>query len=280
MGLGIPCPILNAGYGQWVISAFTMHNAACPPIPPSPTALPGLLEGPMPMGNPAGTLSHKKALTVLVDGNPGVKQGHDVGYMIPHFAIPMNALCAVNTLLSKHKVMFPISSVQLKGSPVGTYLAFLFGEICCNPVSLPTGVVLLFKCTVWTSPSVGDLIKGVLYIAMDILVDKLWSKFVSKNPLFEKLFKFFPEKNAIANRCARTLLLGFTLQPNAGIFTVMAQGGARLAARYMLPQLGNKAIDHLLKSWVVSPLVTGAARGSPSVGRGDYSYKFFDAKWW
>jgi len=278
--MGIPCPILNAGYTQWVVSLYTQHDAACPPVPPSPAPLPGLLEGPWPMGNPAGTLSHKTAMNVLVDGNPGVKQGHDVGYMIPHFAVPMNALCAVNMLLSKHKVMIPVSSVQMKGSPAGTYLAFLLGEICCNPVSFPTGVVVLFKCTVWTSPSLMDFIKGSLYIALDMLLDKLWSKLFSKNPLFSKIFKYFTKNSAIADKCARILRLGFALNPGAGVFSVMAQGGARLVAKYMLPQLGNKAIDHMLKSWVVSPLVTGAARGSPSIGRGDYSYKFFDAKWW
>jgi hypothetical protein len=234
------------------------------------------------MGNPAGTLSHKTAMNVLVDGNPGVKQGHDVGYMIPHFAVPMNALCAVNMLLSKHKVMIPVSSVQMKGSPAGTYLAFLFGEICCSPVSFPTGVVVLFKCTVWTRPSLMDFIKGLLYIALDMLLDKLWRKLFSKsqNPLLLKIFKYFKEDSAVANNCARILVLGFALNPGAGVLSVMAHGGARLVAKYMLPQLGNKAVDHMLKSWVVSPLVTGAARGSPSIGRGDYSYKFFDAKWW
>ena len=70
----------------------------------------------------------------------------------------------------------------------------------------------------------------------------------------------------------RILGLGFALQPGASVFTAIAQGGAGLVARYMLPRLGNKVVDHLLKSWIVSPLVTGGLRGSPSVGRGDYSY--------
>ena len=280
--MGIPCPILNAGWGQWVISAYTQHDAFCPPVPPAPPLKnwPGLLEGPMPMGNPLGILSHKKAPTVLVDGNPGIKQGHDVGYMIPHFAIPMNAMCALNMLMSKHKVMFPLSTIQIKGSPAGTYLAFLLGEICCNPVSLPTGIVLLFKCTVWTVAGLMDIILGLLYIAMDIVFDKLWNKFI-KGPL-EKLTAKLSQKvvQKIVERfrgpICTLLLCAFLRSPK-----LMNSKGIQVIAQHVLPKLANKVVDHLAKSWVVSPLVTGGVRGVPSIGRGDYSRKFFNSKpWW
>jgi hypothetical protein len=277
--MGIPCPILNAGYGQWVLSAFTMHDAFCPPVPPAP-ALAGLLEGPMPMGNPVGTMSHKIAPTVLVDGSPGVKQGHDVGYMIPHFAIPMNAMCGLNMLLSKHKVMFPLSAIQMKGSPAGTYLAFLFGEICCNPVSLPTGVVLLFKCTVWSAATLIDIVKGLLYIGLDVLFDKLWGKFIKGR--LEKLTAKLSQKitQKIVERfrgpICTVLLCAFLRAPN-----LMNSKGLQTITLHVLPKLGNKVVDHIAKSWVVSPMVTGGARGAPSIGRGDYSHKFFDSKpWW
>jgi hypothetical protein len=271
--MGIPCPILNAGYTQWVISMFTVHKAAAPPIPPA--ILPGLVEGPMPMGNPLAAFVHKKAATVLVDGTPGVNQGHDVGYFVPHFALPMNAMCAINTLFSKHKVMFPVSSVQLKGSPAGTYVAFLFGLICCDPVSLPGGVVLLFKCTVWTSPSLMDFVKGTLYIAIDIVLDYIWGKF------FKKFFQKVPEATRSLKQIERILALGFALQPGAGVFRAISQGGLGLVTKYMLPRLANKAVDHLIKNWGVSPLVSGGVRGAPSIGRGDFSVKFFSGKpWW
>ena len=158
-GIG-PVPVLSGGWLQIGVSAFTMHDQALPPVPPLPTPLrsiPGLIEGPAFMGWPPGMLSHKTAPSVLSDGNPTVQQGHDIGYMIPHFAIPMNAMCALNTMLSKHKVAFPVSHVKVEGKPVGTYLFFLLGEILrASPVSLPTGVVILLKCTVWTSMTVGD----------------------------------------------------------------------------------------------------------------------------
>src|SRR4051812_37664626 len=117
-------PVLNAGFNQFGISMFNMHDQYLPPPPPAPPlpSIPGAFEGPAFLGWPPGFFVHKKAPKVIVDGNPGIQQGHDVGYIIPHLAIPMNALCAVHTLLSKHKVMFPVSSVLLEGKPVGTYL--------------------------------------------------------------------------------------------------------------------------------------------------------------
>jgi hypothetical protein len=61
------CPILNAGWLQIGVSAFTIHNAAIPPVPPapSPILLSGLIEGPAFMGWPPGFLSHRKEATVL-----------------------------------------------------------------------------------------------------------------------------------------------------------------------------------------------------------------------
>lgn len=146
-------PVLNAGYMQLGVSAFTAHDQYIPPVPPAPPlpAVPGLIEGAA-LGWPVAAFLHKKAPTVLVDGNPGIQQGHDVGYGIPHLAAPVNALMAVHTLLSKHKVMFPVTSVLLEGKPVGTYaFGWVGGLICANPISLPTGVLVKIKCTVETS---------------------------------------------------------------------------------------------------------------------------------
>jgi hypothetical protein len=235
------------------------------------------------MGWPPGFFVHKQAMKVLVDGAPGVQQGHDVGYMIPHFAIPMNALCALNTLFSKHKVMIPVSSVQLQGKPAGTYLLFLLGEICCNPASLPTGIVLLIKCTVWTSPSFWDILKGLAYMAIDAALDLAWNKIFKGSWMGTKVEGFKPFINLSpfsGGKAAQILGLGFALQPGIGVITAMFQGGSGPVARYVLSQFGNKVIDHVANSWFVGPLVTGAPRGIPAVGRGDYTHKFFNEPWW
>ena len=263
----IPSPILSAGFLQIGISAYTQHNQALPPVPPAPTPLPcvpGLIEGPAFMGWPPGFLVHKKEQTVTADGNPAIKQGHDVGYVIPHFAIPMNGLCAVHTLVSKHKVMFPVSTVLIKGSPAGTYLAFLLGQICCAPVSMPTGVVILLKCTVWTSLSFWDIVKGFAYIAIEMAFDFLWNKFVKS-----KIPKFPGVKKEILQ-----VLGGLTFRE------MVCWGGAQLVAKALLQEVSNKLVEHVLKSWLAAPLVRQLPRGGSGLGRGDIlSVKFFGPYW-
>jgi hypothetical protein len=279
----MPLPILHADYTQIVISAFTMHNAALPPVPPLPPLLnlPGLVEGPATMGWPPGFIAHKQAPTVLVDGAPGVQQGHDVGYLIPHFALPPNGLMAVNAAFSKHKVMIPVSKVLLEKKPAGTYLFFLLGMICCNPVSLPTGVVMLLRCTVWTGFNLLDLLKALGYMALDIVLDLVWNRIFKGKWLGRNV-------DAAGNKIGKALLnMPKLADPKAivvlgdlSLREMLMDGGARLVARWTLVQTANKALDHVLKSWVVSPLTTGLPRGQSGLGRGDYSVKFFDAKWW
>ncbi len=273
-------PILHADFTQLVISAYTMHNQQLPPPVPLPN-VPGLVEGPATMGWPPGFLGHKQALKVLVDGAPAVQQGHDVGFMIPHFALPPNALMAVNTMFSKHKVMIPVSSVELQGKPAGTYLWFLLGLICANPVSLPTGVVILIRCTVFAGFQWMDLLKGAGYIAIDVVFDFIWNKVFKGSWLGKSL------KDKLGNKIPGLITLPKLADPKAvvvleglGLREMVFDGGIGLVMRTMLAQAGNKVVDHVLKSWIVSPAVTGLPRGPTGVGRGDYSKKFFDQKWW
>ena len=255
-------PVLNAGWLQIGVSAFTMHEQALPPVPvPAPNPpIPGLIEGPAFMGWPPGMLSHKTAPTVKVDGNPGVQQGHDIGYVIPHFAIPMNALCALNTLLSKHKVMFPISSVKLEKKPVGTYLLFLAGLICCNPMSLPSGVLIILKCTVWTKMTLADFFKGLAMIAIDMLFDRIWNKVKGRLPRLPGAQK------------------GVEVLGDLTLREMVLWGGAGLVGRYVVREGANKVFQHIVKSWVLGPLVTGLPWGKVGVGRGNragHSWKIF-----
>lgn len=262
-------PIINAGFTQIGISAFTMHNQAVPPVPPVPIPLPnipGLIEGPVPMGWPPGFITHKRSLKVLVDGNPGIQSGHDCGYLIPHFAIPMNALCAVNMAFSKHKPMWSVSSVLIEDKPAGTYMFFLLGIICCNPVSLPTGVVILIKCTVWSSFSLLDLLICLASIALEVVFDYLFNKLAAKVPWLKP--KPFAGPNAL-------IVLG-----GHSFREMLTDGGARLVGRYVLAQLGNKAVQHIIKSWVVKPLVGQLPRGNSGLGRGRASVPFFKGNWW
>lgn len=252
MGAIGPVPVLNAGWLQIGLSLFTMHDQALPPVPPV-KAIPGLIEGPAFMGWPPGLLSHKKADSVITDGNPTVQHGHDIGYLIPHFQIPMNALSAIHTLLSKHKVVFPVQSVTVEGKPIGTYLFFLLSEICSNPVSLPTGVVVLLKATVWTSMSIFDLLIGLLVLGLDVLLDAIWGKVKDKLP------KVPGPKNL-------NVLNGLSLSQ------IMTPAHLPILGSYLLREGTNKVVQHLAKTWVLSPLLTGLPFGKSGIGRGNWAY--------
>lgn len=262
------CPILSAGWGQVGISLYTQHKQFPPLNPAKPDAgIPGLVEGPAPMGWPPGFIAHKIAPMVIVDGNPGVKHGHDIGYLIPHFAIPMNVLCALHTLISKHKVMFPVSSVVLQGSPAGTYLGFAVGLICASPTSLPSGAVMLFHCTVMTSPSPLDVVKGFAYIAIEIGFDRLWDKYM-KTPLNSALLR-------AAEKAGLDVVFRLLKEANTVAGNLVCS-----AAGKILGDLPERLAQHILKSWVVGPTVKGLVRGSVVVGRGDVlSHKFFGPVW-
>jgi hypothetical protein len=268
--------VLNAGWTQFGISLFTMHDQFVPPVPPIPAlpSIPGLVEGPAFMGWPPGFFVHKKAQTVLVDGNPGIQQGHDVGYLIPHFAVPMNALCGVHTLLSKHKVMFPVSSVLLEGKPVGTYLLGLLGLICSNPVSLPAGGIVVLENTVMTSASAFDILKGALYIGLEIGFDVLWNKYKKLLP------KFLTGTRADLVSDLESYLADTGVEElNCILQQLGKESGAALEIAAI--DIANKIMQSLLKSWIASPLVGSLPRGSTGIGRGKagVTWKPFGELW-
>ena len=105
-----------------------------------------------------------------------------------------NAFIFLHMALSKHKVMFPVGSVLLQGKPVGTYLCGRFGGlICAQPMSMPTGLLIRMEGTVETSVTVADVLKGLGYIAIDMIVDWLWGKFMKWKPIKDG----FPEGRAV-----------------------------------------------------------------------------------
>lgn len=270
-------PILHASISNLVVSAYTQHGAFMPPPPPAGPLpfVPGLIEGPVSLGWPPGFLMHATQMDVLVDGAPGVQQGHDAGYLIPHIQIPMNALTALHIAFSKHKVMFPVPTVLIGGKPAGTYMPFVLGLICANPVSLPTGVVILIKCTVWTSFTWVMLFKGLGYIALEIAIDMVWNR-ITKGGFFSnvkgrelwKPFKPFSEDFLI-------VLSGFTFRE-----LLSEPAAMRIAGRWFARALANKGVDHVLKSWVFTPLTRDLVRGKMGIGRGRPSVSFFDLGWW
>jgi hypothetical protein len=272
------CFGLNQGYLQFGLSLFDMHDQwLLPPVPAK--AIPGLIEGPAFMGWAPGTYTtHKVGRKTKFDGNNAVQQGHDCGYLIPHFAIPMNVMVAINMLVSKHKVMFPVTKVLIEGKPLGTYFPLIFlGLICSNPVSLPTGALIMIQGTVISNMTLLDIFLGFAFIAVDIIIDAVWSlivkgdkwgKFGSGKP-FPSFYKGWLEKIF-----SKTMVDPKFTKPLANLIT---------------RQVFSKVVDHIAKSWIVSPLISGSifqatqpldgvprtALPSISVGRAGANISFF-----
>src|SRR4051812_15950419 len=142
------CWGFGAGWMHWVVG-IPMHDQFLPPPVPIKGVI-GLLDGPAPISGWPGinAATEKVGRKTYFNGNPAIQQTHDVGYLIPHIAVPFNGMMAINTVLSKHKVIFPVRSVIVEGKPMGTYLHVFMGLICSQPVSLPTGVVTPWGSTV------------------------------------------------------------------------------------------------------------------------------------
>jgi len=272
------CFGLNQGYLQFGLSLFDMHDQwLLPPVPAK--AIPGLIEGPAFMGWAPGIYTtHNVGRKTKFDGNNAVQQGHDCGYLIPHFAIPMNVMVAINMLVSKHKVMFPVTKVLIEGKPLGTYFPLVFlGLVCSNPVSLPTGALIMIQGTVISNMTLLDIILGFAFIAVDIIIDAVWSLIVKG----DKWGKFGPGK-PFPSFYKAGLEKIFSKSMVDPVFT-------KPLANLITRQVISKVVDHIAKSWIVSPLISGSvfqltqpldgvprtALPSISVGRAGANISFF-----
>jgi len=281
---------LNRCWSQFGVSVFTMHDQWIPPPLPLPY-VPGIFEGPAFMGWPPGTLSHKAGKKTYFDGGNAIQQGHDVGYLIPHIAAPINVMMGINMLVSKHKVMFPVNRVLIEGKPMGTYLWNLFGLICCNPVSLPAGGLIPLQCTVFSELSLTDILLGLAFIVVDMLIDAIWSLIVKGDAWrkFKIPFGPFPSwyKKMLTRIFDKSI---FNIFQDFTVRELIHFVGFGPIAQQILRNTGSKLVDHLVKGWVVSPLVagtifqtaqplTGVPRGNLpgiTVGRGNTAkYTFF-----
>jgi len=267
------CFDLNQGYLQFGISLFDMHDQWMPPPVPL-KAIPGLIEAPAFMGWAPGIYTtHKVGRKTKFDGNNAVQQGHDCGYLIPHIAIPLNVMMGINMLVSKHKIMFPVTKVLIEGKPLGTYFPLCFlSLICSNPVSLPTGALVKIQGTVVSEMTLLDIILGFAFIAVDMIIDAVWSLIVKG----DKWGKFGPGKP-------------FPPFYKAMLEKIFNKNMTGPAAKLILRQALSKVVDHLSKSWIVSPLISGSvfqaaqpltgvprtALPSISMGRAGFNVSFF-----
>jgi hypothetical protein len=237
---------LNQGFSQLVIG-IPRHDQVMPPVfPAMALQIPGLFDGPAYMGwHPGRLLTHKVGKKTHFDGNPAVQQGHDVGYLIFHMALPLNLMMVINPLTSKHKVMFPITKVLIESKPMGTYCFFMFlGLICSSPVSLPTGICWPFAGTVQTNMTWKDFFLGVAFIVVDIVIDLIFKKIIQGNrgkKVTEAVYKF------TVGRIVKGRI-------------------ANISNNFFKTALG-KLKDHMGKTWVFSPLFSGSVfQGAQTLG--------------
>lgn len=229
------CWGLNQGYTQFAIG-ISRHDQLLPPPPPGLPAVWGLFEGPAFMGaHPGRPLTHKVGRKTLFDGNRAVQQGHDVGYVIPHVAVPFNAMMAINLLTSKHKVMFPITKVVIEGKPMGTFLFMFGGLICSNPMSLPTGICVPFAGTVQTEMTLRDVLMGLAFIIVDMMIDVIFKKGIQS------------KKGKVVTGAVYRFTLGRVIKGRI----------ENISNTFFRTALG-KLKDHFGKSWVFSPLFSGS----------------------
>jgi len=241
--MGIPCYGLHEGYDQLVLSAYTQHDVCVPP-PVKVPCVPHIIE-PATMGWFGGmVVTHKVGKKTYFDGKPAVQQGHDCGYLIPHFG-PPNALLAVHILFSKHKVMFPVSKVLIENKALGSYLIAFLGLICSQVLSLPTGVVIPIRCTVFASMSALDVFLGLLFIGIDMIIDKLWDKF----------------GKGVSNKIASTISSKIAKSAIEAAAKATANQASKLllgkVPGFLARQIAAKVIDHLAKSWAAGPIAQG-----------------------
>ena len=154
---------------------------------------------------------------------------------------------------------------------MGTYgLLFLPGLVCANPVSLPTAVVMLTKCTVWTSISWVDLLAGVFTCVVDIVFDLLWNKLTNgswrgTNPNPSGLFRFVPNTlNRLTQRLfkANPQFLGALGEEGVPrFFRIFTEGGVRpvagIVARTYAAELTEATGSKAVKDYVFEPAGRG-----------------------
>ncbi len=239
-----------------------------PPVPPAPPAPTVSVEMIAPMmwtfgflmnankwTNGGGKLVLHKGLFIMLDG-------HDCGMMIPDVVIPPpNLLYPVMWLNSSRKPFMKASAVKMGGTAVALSGMVAMPPIpmmtCGEPVSAPTCLSPIngLTNTVLVGFSIGDLIAGVIAVAISIAVDLIANKVGGDSPAFSGI------GNALAESVMSKFLLGGKGADFAkalagalgGLAISAAQGNPSFSLGAGLPFFGGQV------SWTAHP-----DPGSPS----------------
>jgi hypothetical protein len=157
------------------------HMAVLPPVPPPPVMAPHVSTDTL-LGL---SINAKYSKTVLGPfGIPPVGAQNDSGFMVPHVCIPPNnVLTPVIIGFGGSKVMFSASTVQIDvdggGKPFGAccfpFVPLSLNQACNDPCNYP-GDVVIAPTNVMVGMTLGDIIGGLINIAVDCAISAIANK--------------------------------------------------------------------------------------------------------
>lgn len=220
------------GFG---VHSFVPPSTPVAPIPPD-TPFPAT-EGP----NEVVLLaSGKMTKTVLGDGRPLAKEGHDTGAGIIHMSDPMHAGMAIAVAFSKYKVMFGAATVRANGDALGVWrdakLPLLY---CSSPMSLfcvgdRNNIDGDSANTVFVGVSPADVAAGVSAIRTEIVLDLIFGKLFKLGGLKEIFKKLPPGYSDWAKQYAKSLAKNLAKGLGGAVTTL----GGRPKVRVEIPVVG------------------------------------------
>jgi hypothetical protein len=163
------------------------HDEIAPPGIPAPK-IPHLTAGLL-CFPPWGVVTGKPNGTVWTTHAMSLAQGTDMGFLIPHIPLPpapANLLAPILTLVSGSKSHFGAHNHLTPQGPLAfaCLVVVNLNLNCAGPTMppLPTGFVFAVFQLTWQGVTLGDLIAGALHMLVDIVVQHLINRFLSRGP--------------------------------------------------------------------------------------------------
>lgn len=155
------------------------HNVLLPPGIPVPTPMYSVEMVATQWWPPGFAMNQNKLTTTVKHVQQNiVLNGHDCGMLVPDITPPVlvQYWYAICWPFSSRKITFAASTVKMDGQPVG---CAQLGPVplpmmtCGDPVSAPTALFMFncFTSTVKVGMTLGDLLVGLLSIALSMAID-------------------------------------------------------------------------------------------------------------
>jgi hypothetical protein len=237
---------------------YGIHNALYPPV---------VVPAPVPhvsMDTLLGlTLGAKFTTTVIGPfGFQFIQQGNDSGQIVSHIAIPPpSVLVPVVIIFGSSKPMFTASTVKMQGKPVAAcmfpYAPVSMNQACNDPCAFPSDIVICPN-SVMVGLSFGDIIAGVINIAVDTIITRVasWAG--------DQVGKYLLEP--LAARIAAPLMREFTEEMTEAFGREAAEQMTREAAENVVERPLAAATVEALKKITENLVGSGVDKGAETAG--------------